>query len=111
VHHCPPQAIAPQTIFLAASWILAVSHRCDGPDEAPISCSRFAVRSTTEPSVPGSVTYSSHCPTKVRSGQRQRAPPSLWTVPMIRKGQVQNIGGHNMRAQAAFIAELFDVLS
>jgi hypothetical protein len=30
---------------------------------------------------------------------------------MIRKGQVQNIGGHNMRAQAAFIAELFDVLS
>jgi transposase, IS6 family len=30
---------------------------------------------------------------------------------MIRKGQVQNIGGHNMRAQAAFIAELFDVLA
>jgi transposase, IS6 family len=30
---------------------------------------------------------------------------------MIRKGQVQNIGGHNMRAQAAFIAKLFDVLA
>jgi transposase, IS6 family len=28
---------------------------------------------------------------------------------MIRKGQVHNIGGRDMRAQAAFIAELFEV--
>ncbi len=28
---------------------------------------------------------------------------------MIRKGQVSNIGGRDMRAQAAFIAELFEV--
>jgi hypothetical protein len=26
---------------------------------------------------------------------------------MIRKGQVRNIGGHDIRAQATFIAELF----
>jgi hypothetical protein len=29
----------------------------------------------SQPSVPGSVTYSSRCPTNVRSGQRQRDPP------------------------------------
>jgi len=28
---------------------------------------------------------------------------------MIRKGQVQNIGGRDMRAQAAFIAGLFGI--
>jgi IS6 family transposase len=28
---------------------------------------------------------------------------------MIRKGQVQNIGGWNMEPQAAFIAELFQI--
>jgi IS6 family transposase len=28
---------------------------------------------------------------------------------MIRKGQVRKIGGRDMRAQAAFIAELFGV--
>ena len=28
---------------------------------------------------------------------------------MIRKGQVRRIGGRDMRAQAAFVAELFQV--
>jgi len=28
---------------------------------------------------------------------------------MIRKGQVHNVGGRDMPAQAAFIAELFEV--
>jgi transposase, IS6 family len=28
---------------------------------------------------------------------------------MIRKGQVRDIGGRNMRAQASFVAELFQV--
>jgi transposase, IS6 family len=28
---------------------------------------------------------------------------------MIRKGQVQNIGGRDIRAQATFIAELFQI--
>ena len=30
-------------------------------------------------------------------------------VAMIRKGQVRKIGGRDMQAQAAFIAELFEV--
>ena len=30
-------------------------------------------------------------------------------VAMIRKGQLRNIGGRNIRAQAAFIAELFQI--
>jgi transposase, IS6 family len=43
----------------------------------------------------------------------------FWTAPrtlagyeamaMIRKGRVQNIGGSDIRAQAQFIAELFEV--
>jgi transposase-like protein len=28
---------------------------------------------------------------------------------MVRKGQVQNIGGRDMRVQATFIAELFQI--
>jgi len=28
---------------------------------------------------------------------------------MVRKGQVRRIGGRDMRAQATFVAELFDV--
>jgi transposase, IS6 family len=28
---------------------------------------------------------------------------------MIRKGQLRNIGGRDMRAQASFIAELFEI--
>jgi hypothetical protein len=30
---------------------------------------------------------------------------------MIRKGQVHNIGGHDMQAQAAFVADLFQVVA
>jgi transposase, IS6 family len=44
---------------------------------------------------------------------------SIWTarrtlagyeaMAMIRKGQLRNIGGRDMRAQASFIAELFEI--
>jgi transposase, IS6 family len=30
---------------------------------------------------------------------------------MVRKGQVRRIGGRDMRAQATFVAELFDVVA
>jgi hypothetical protein len=35
--------------------------------------------------------------------------PVKLTMPMIRKGQVRGIGKRDMRAQANFIAELFQV--
>ena len=31
------------------------------------------------------------------------------TMAMMRKGQVRNVGGRDMRAQASFVAELFQV--
>ena len=52
-------------------------------------------------------------------GNRHLYPTSFWTarrtlagyeaMAMIRKGQLRNIGGRDMRAQASFIAELFEI--
>jgi hypothetical protein len=53
---------------------------------------------------------------------KRHDPPNVWTVPrrtlagyeamaMIRKGQVRNIGGNDIRAQATFIAGLFQVVA
>ena len=39
----------------------------------------------------------------------KRALAGYEVMAMIRKGQVHNVGGHDMRAQAAFIAGLFEV--
>jgi hypothetical protein len=49
--------------------------RCDGRDKVPTSCSRFAVRSTVERSVLGSVTCFSHTPIRTSSRSRRRDPP------------------------------------
>src|ERR1700744_95686 len=93
MHRSRAPSIAPGTFFVAQPWADCITICPDliydrhndrgrtpsqdfpaGDREWDISCSTFAVRSTTEPSVPGSVTYSSHRLTKVRSGQRLREP-------------------------------------
>ena len=42
-----------------------------------------------------------------RTAQRTRA--GYEAMALVRKGQVRGIGGRDMRAQAAFVAELFQV--
>ena len=50
-------------------------------EEVPIFCSRFAVRSTTACSARGSATCLSRPPAQTHNWQRQRDPPSFWTLP------------------------------
>jgi IS6 family transposase len=42
-------------------------------------------------------------------GKARRTLAGYEAMGMIRKGQVQNIGGNDIRAQATFIATLFDI--
>ncbi len=43
----------------------------------------------------------------VRTARRTLA--GYEAMAMVRKGQVRNIGGHDIRAQATFVAELFQI--
>jgi transposase, IS6 family len=44
----------------------------------------------------------------ISSGPR-RTLAGYEAMAMIRKGQLRNIGGRDMRAQASFIAEMFEI--
>ena len=58
-----------------------IAMRCDGPGEAPISCSRSAVRSTTGRSGQGSAADLGRSQIQNRCLPGRHDPPNLWTVP------------------------------